>query len=124
MLSNDELLVQLREKDKAYQEQEERIKEMERKFEDQEKRYKSQEKRVQDRNKKIKELKTELESNEVELDADHDVLERLRAQKRELQSRIDTLTVSLDEHKARFVKFGLRFEEQEVEVLVTEMEEE
>ena len=96
---------------------------MEKKFEDQEKRYKNKEKRVQDRNKKIKELKTELESNEIELDVDHDVLERLRAQKRELQSRIDTLTVSLDAHKAKFVKFGLRLEDQVVEVQVTEMEE-
>ena len=46
MLSNDELRVQLKEKDKAFQEQENRIKEMEKKFEDQEKKFKSQQKRV------------------------------------------------------------------------------
>src|SRR4051812_48562169 len=44
MLSNDELLVQLREKEKAFEEQEESIKEMETGFEKQDKRFKNQEK--------------------------------------------------------------------------------
>ena len=84
MLSNDELRVQLKEKDKAFQEQENRIKEMEKKFEDQEKKFKSQEKRVQEKNKKIRDLETELELENIELEADHEVIERLRTQKREL----------------------------------------
>src|SRR3954471_11083704 len=51
MLSNDELQVQLREKDKLFAEQDEVAKEMQAKFETQDKRFKSQEKRVQERYK-------------------------------------------------------------------------
>ena len=51
MLINDELQVQLREKDKLFVHQDEKVKEMEAKFETQDRKFKSQEKRVQDRNK-------------------------------------------------------------------------
>ena len=57
MLNNDELQVQLREKDKIFAEQDDIIKEMEAKFESQERKFKSQETRVQDWNKKIREMK-------------------------------------------------------------------
>jgi hypothetical protein len=116
MLSNDELRVQLKEKDKAFQEQENRIKEMEKKFEDQEKKFKSQEKRVQEKNKKIRDLETELELENIELEADHEVIERLRTQKRELQTKIDALTTSLEEYKAGFASAGLALVEEEVDM--------
>src|SRR4051812_29946972 len=84
MLSNDELRVQLREKDKAFEEQEESIKEMETRLGKQDKRFKNQEKRVQDRNKKINEMKAEMELKDLELDTQQEVIKRLRSQKREL----------------------------------------
>src|SRR3954463_3809118 len=59
MLSNDELQVQLREKDKLFAQQDEMVKEMEAKFESQDKKFKSQEKRVQYRNKRIREMTAE-----------------------------------------------------------------
>src|SRR5215216_64359 len=61
MLSNDDLQVHLREKDKAFEEKEESIKEMETRFEKQYKRFKNQDKRVQYRNKKINDMKAEME---------------------------------------------------------------
>src|SRR3954462_11548784 len=79
MLSNDELRVQLREKDKLFAEQDEIVKEMEVKFESQDKKFKSQEKRVQDRNKKIREMKEELESKDFELEHQQGVIKRLRS---------------------------------------------
>src|SRR4051812_43136630 len=68
MLSNDELQVQLREKDKAFAEQDEIIKEMEARFESQDKKFKNQEKRVQYRNKKIKDMKAEIEAKDFKLE--------------------------------------------------------
>ena len=62
MLSNDELQVQLREKDKIFAEQDEIVKEMEEIFETQDRKFKSQEKRFQDRNKKIRDMTEELQS--------------------------------------------------------------
>src|SRR3954467_15318533 len=79
MLSNDEIQVQLREKDKLFVEQDEIVKEMEAKFESQDKKFKSQEKRVQDRNKKIREMKEELEAKDFELEHQHTVIERLHS---------------------------------------------
>src|SRR3954463_5128746 len=59
MLSNDELQVHLREKDKLFAEKDEIVKEMEARFESQDRKFKSQEKRVQDRNKKIRDMTEE-----------------------------------------------------------------
>src|SRR3954462_11963618 len=68
MLRNDELQVQLREKDKLFAEQDEIVKEMEAKFESQERKFKIQEKRVQHRNKRIREMTAELEAKDFELE--------------------------------------------------------
>jgi chromosome segregation ATPase len=95
MFNNDELRAQLAEKDKQHLEQEKKIKEMEEKFKTQEKQRKSQEKRIQARNKDVRELKQKLECNDFELEADHDLIEKLRANKRELQEKVDTLTEEL-----------------------------
>src|SRR3954468_20224097 len=75
MISNDELQVQLREKDKLFAEQDKIVKEMEAKFETQDKRFKSQEKRVQDRNKKIRKMKEELDAKNFELEHQQGVIE-------------------------------------------------
>jgi hypothetical protein len=68
---------------------------MKEKFETQEKHQKSQEKRIQARNKDVRELKQKLECNDFELEADHDLIKKLRANKRELQEKVDTLTEEL-----------------------------
>jgi hypothetical protein len=95
LFNHDELHAQLAKKDKQHLEQEQRIKEMETKFETQEKQRKNQEKRIQARNKEVRELKQKLECNNFELEADHNLIEKLRADKRELQEKIDTLTEDL-----------------------------
>jgi chromosome segregation ATPase len=95
LFNNDELCVQLAEKDKQHLEQEQRIKEMEAKFETQEKQRKNQEKRIHARNKEVRELKQKLECNDFKLEADHDLIKKLRADKRELQEKINTLTEDL-----------------------------
>src|SRR3954471_3255078 len=97
ILSNDELQVQLREKDKLFAEQDEIVKEMEAKFESQDKKFKSQEKRVQDRNNKIQEMKEELEAKDFELENQKGVIEKLRSQKRALRAKIKALTTSVEE---------------------------
>jgi septal ring factor EnvC (AmiA/AmiB activator) len=84
LFNNDHLCAQLAEKDKQHLVQEKRINEMEEKFETQEKQRKSQEKRIQARNKDVRELKQKLECNDFELEADHDLIEKLRTDKREL----------------------------------------
>jgi DNA repair exonuclease SbcCD ATPase subunit len=99
LFNNDELRTQLAEKDKQHLEQEQRIKEMEVKFETQEKQRKNQEKRIQARNKEVRELKQKLECNNFELEADHNLIEKLRANKRELQEKVDTLTEDLQDYK-------------------------
>src|SRR3954471_12987800 len=86
MLSNDELQVQLREKDKIFAEQDEIVKEIEAKFESQDKKFKSQEKRFQDRNKKIRDMTEELQAKDFELEHQQTVIERLRSQKRALKA--------------------------------------
>jgi hypothetical protein len=65
---------------------------MERKFKAQDK-YKSQEKRVEVKNKEIREMKETLQCNKLEVD--HDLIEKLRADKRELQVKIDALTMEV-----------------------------
>jgi hypothetical protein len=99
LFNNDELRAQLAEKDKQHLEQEQRIKEMEVKFETQEKQWKSQEKRIQARNREVRELKQKLECNDFELEADNDLIEKLRADKRELSEKIGTLTEDLLDYK-------------------------
>jgi hypothetical protein len=84
LFNNDELRAQLAEKDKQHLEQEKKIKEMEEKFKTQEKQRKSQERRIQARNKDVRELKQKIECNDFELEVDHDLIEKLRADKREL----------------------------------------
>jgi chromosome segregation ATPase len=79
LFNNDKLRAQLAEKDKQHREQEQRIKEMEAKFETQEKQRKSQRKRIQARNKEVRELKQKLECNDFELEANHNLIEKLRA---------------------------------------------
>jgi valyl-tRNA synthetase len=68
---------------------------MEAKFETQDKQRKNQEKRIQARNKEVRELKQKLECNDFELEADRNLIEKLRANKRELQEKVDTLTEDL-----------------------------
>src|SRR3954471_17681043 len=115
MLSNDELQVQLREKDKVFAEQDEIVKEMEAKFETQDKRFKSQEKRVQDRNKRIRDMTTELENKDLELEHQQTVIERLRSQKRALKAKVETLTTNVEEYKTAMENAGLTFVEEEVD---------
>src|SRR3954471_14741742 len=100
MLSNDELQVQLREKDKLFAEQDEIFKEMEARFESQDKKFNNQEKRVQDRNKKIKDMKAEIEAKDFELETQQGVIERLRSQKRALRAKIEALTTSVEDYKS------------------------
>jgi chromosome segregation ATPase len=114
LFNNNELRAQLAEKDKQHLEQEQRIKEMEAKFETQEKQRKSQEKRIQARNKEVTELKQKLECNDFELEADHDLIEKLHADKRELQEKVDTLTEELQDYKRLLKENGFDVEEEEV----------
>jgi hypothetical protein len=112
MFNNDELRAQLSEKDKQHLEQEEKIKEMKEKFETQEKQWKSQEKRIQARNKDVRELKQKLECNNFELEADHDLIDKLCTNKRELQEKVDTLTKELQDYKRLLKENGFDVEEE------------
>jgi DNA repair exonuclease SbcCD ATPase subunit len=114
LINNDGLRAQLAEKDKQHLEQEQRIMEMEAKFETQEKQQKSQEKRMQGRNKEVRELMQKLERNDFELEADHDLIEKLRADKRELQEKVNTLTEELQDYKRLLKENGFDVEEEEV----------
>jgi DNA repair exonuclease SbcCD ATPase subunit len=114
LINNDGLRAQLAEKDKQHLEQEQRIKEMEAKFETQKKHQKSQEKRIQARNKEVRELKQKLECNDFELEADNDLIEKLRANKRELQEKVDTLTEELQDYKRLLKENSFDVEEEEV----------
>jgi chromosome segregation ATPase len=111
LFNNDELRAQLAETDNQHLEQEEKLKEMEKKFEAQEKQRKSQEKRIQAKNKEVRELKQKLECNDFELEADHDLIEKLRADKRELQEKVDTLTEDLQDYKRLLKENGFDVEE-------------
>jgi chromosome segregation ATPase len=84
---------------------------MEKKFETQEKQQKSQEKRIQAKNKEVRELKQKLECNDFKLEADHELIEKLRADKRELQEKIDTLTEDLQDYKRLLKDNGFNVEE-------------
>jgi chromosome segregation ATPase len=112
LFNNDELHAQLAEKDKQHLEQEQKIKVMGEKFETQEKQRKSQEKRIQARNKDVRELKQKLECNDFELEVDHDLIEKLRADKRELQEKVDTLTEELQDYKRLLKENGFDVEEE------------
>jgi len=112
LLKNDELRAQLKEKDQKIKELEELNKANEGKFEEQEKKFKNQEKRVQDKNKKIREQKMELESNEVEFEVDHEMIEKLRAEKRVLEEKNQALATELQE-----LKEGLEEASFELEVV-------
>jgi chromosome segregation ATPase len=114
LFNNDKLRAQLAEKDKQHLEQEQRIKEMEEKFKTQEKQRKSQEKRIQAKNKEARELKQKLECNDFELEADHDLIKKLCADKRELQEKVDTLTKELQDYKRLLKENGFDVEEEEV----------
>jgi len=115
MLSNDELQVQLHEKDKLFAEQDEIVKEMEAKFESQDRKFKSQEKRVQDRNKRIRDMTAELEAKDFELEHQQGVIERLRAQKRALKAKVETLTTNVEEYKTAMENAGLTLVDEEVD---------
>jgi peptidoglycan hydrolase CwlO-like protein len=91
---------------------------MEEKFGTQEKQQKSQEKRIQARNKDVRELKQKIECNDFELEADHDLIEKLRADKRELQEKVDTLTEELQDYKRLLKENG--FDVEEVKVAMEE----
>jgi DNA repair exonuclease SbcCD ATPase subunit len=112
LINNDGLRAQLAKKDKQHLEQEQRIKEMEAKFETQEKQRQSQEKRIQARNKVCRELKQKLECNDFELKADHNLIEKLHADKRELQEKVDTLTEDLQDYKRLLKENGFDVEEE------------
>jgi valyl-tRNA synthetase len=87
---------------------------MEEKFETQEKQQKIQEKRIQARNKEVRELKQKLECNDFELEADHDLIGKLRTDKRELQEKIDALVEDLQDYKRLLKENGFDVEEEEV----------
>lgn len=110
LLKNDELCAQLKESEKKIQAQEEEAKAQQELFKAQEKKFQNQEKRNQAKNKEIRTLKMELESNEVELEADHDLIERLRAEKRELQEKNSALEKELKELKMALDKEGITIE--------------
>jgi chromosome segregation ATPase len=109
MFNNNELRAQL----KQYLEQEKRIKEMEEKFEAREKKQKSQENRIQARNK-VRELKQKLECNNFELATDHDLIEKLHTERRELQKKVDTLAEDVQDYKRLLNENGFDIEEEEV----------
>lgn len=95
LLRNDELCALVKEKEAKIKSQEEMIQALGVKFEAQEKKFKSQEKRVQEKNKKIKEQEKLLASNEAEFETDHDLIEKLRSEKRALQEKNEALTAEL-----------------------------
>jgi peptidoglycan hydrolase CwlO-like protein len=65
-------------------------------------------------NKDVRELKQKIECNDFELEADHDLIEKLRADKRELQEKVDTLTEELQDYKRLLKENGFDVEEEEV----------
>ena len=115
MLSNDELQVQLREKDKLFAQQDEIVKEMEAKFESQDRKFKSQEKRVQDRYKNIREMKEELETKDFEIEHQQGVIEILHSQKRALKAKTEALTTNVEEYKTTMENAGLTLVDEEVD---------
>jgi chromosome segregation ATPase len=96
------------------------IKAQEEKFQAQDKKFQNQEKRVQKKNETIRIQNKELESNEVEFEADHNLIEKLCAEKRDLQEKNEELAKELKEYKAGFLEAGLTFEIVEEEVDVDE----
>jgi hypothetical protein len=70
---------------------------------------------MQARNKEVRELKQKLECNDFELKADHDLIEKLCTDKRELQEKIDTLIEDLQDHKRLLKENGFDVEEVTME---------
>jgi chromosome segregation ATPase len=87
---------------------------MEEKFETHEKQRKSQEKRIQARSKEVRELKQKLECNDYDLEADHDLIKKLNADKRQLQEKVDTLAEDMQDYKRLLKDNGFNIEEKEV----------
>ena len=110
LFKNDELCAQLKENEKKVMAQEEEAKAQQELFKAQEKKFQAQEKRNQAKNKEIRRLKMELESNEVELEADHDLIEKLRGEKRELQEKNAALEMELKELKMALDEEGITME--------------
>jgi hypothetical protein len=69
---------------------------------------------MQARNKDVRELKQKIECNDFELEADHDLIEKLHADKRELQEKVDTLTEELQDYKRLLKENGFDVVEEEV----------
>jgi valyl-tRNA synthetase len=63
---------------------------------------------------KVRELKQKLECNDFELEADHNLIEKLHDDKRELQEKIDTLAEDLQDYKRLLKENGFNVEEEEV----------
>jgi valyl-tRNA synthetase len=64
--------------------------------------------------KDVRQLKQKLECNDFELEADHDLIEKLCADKRELQEKVDTLTEELQDYKRLLKENGFDVEEEVV----------
>jgi hypothetical protein len=59
-------------------------------------------------------LKQKLECNDYELEADHDLIEKLRADKKELQEKVDTLAEDLQDYKRLLKDNCFDVEEEEL----------
>jgi hypothetical protein len=59
-------------------------------------------------------VKQKLECNDYELEADHDLIKKLRSDKRELQERVNTLAEDFQDYKRLFKDNGFGVEEEEV----------
>jgi hypothetical protein len=115
LTKNDELRAQLQGKDKKIQELEELVKAQEEKFKEQDKKFQNQEKRVREKNKQIRELKEVIVFNEIEIEVERDFVEKLRAEKRDLQEKTEALAEELEDYKTKFAEEGYAIVEEEVE---------
>jgi hypothetical protein len=59
-------------------------------------------------------MKQKLECNDFELEVDHDLIEKLRTDKRGLQEKVDTLTEEQQDYKWLLKENGFDVEEEEV----------
>jgi DNA repair exonuclease SbcCD ATPase subunit len=115
LMKNDELRAQLKGKDKKIQELEELMKAQERKFKGQDKKFQNQERRVREKNKTIREQKEVIEFNEIEIEVEHDLVEKLRAEKRDLQEKTEALAEELKDYKVKLAEEGYTIVEEEVD---------
>ena len=60
-------------------------------------------------------MKAEMELKDLELETQQEVIERLRLQKRELQSKVNALTTNVEEYKTAMENAGLTFVDEEVD---------